>query len=468
MDSLDQNNCCIVDFTYVPCADHKKPVCDEKGCGPVPPAIGFSYASPSSFDVDPVGQPINLVNHGCVNVLDKYGKDTVYNQFFISHCTTVSLTDIISSFHLILTGQQNIDGVELYTEPECGGLSSIQKNTAGCYRGRVGDGIRSFKILTLPGLMKKRAYLLGSALLNESDPFCTSAYPSQSNEASVTPAHDCFDEQTGAYILGCKIERSEASADALAEPNFDDVADDIEQGVYPCPLITGQYKHCTLKNAALVDGPETFKVCWLHKSITDGQPEILVIVCPPIIDRSVDAVVERSVNDLGEGLRHCPLMIGPYKKCHIGNATHIDGPHLLELCWLPKSPLDAQEVTMAIVCPLISDRSIDGSDEKVFQCPSPDQLSENCTLTPAKNPANVTILEVVHYKSSKFCMFGPGPQKTSQLWVLTCRVEANEPGSETLSLDRKSTRAPTATRASIATQASTVVLAARTAGPTEC
>lgn len=215
MDSFDQSNCCILDFTYVPCVDDKKPVCEDKGCRPVSSTTGFSNASPSSFDIDPVRQPTNLVNHGCVNVPDKHGKDTFYNQFFISHCTTVSLTDLISSFHLIMTSQQNIDGVEWYTEPDCGGPSSIQKNTASCYYGRLGDGIRSFKILTLPGLKSKREYRLGGALLNECDPFSTVAYLSQGNKASVTPAGDCFNKQTSAYILGCKIGGSEASAGAL-------------------------------------------------------------------------------------------------------------------------------------------------------------------------------------------------------------------------------------------------------------
>jgi hypothetical protein len=79
--------------------------------------------------------------------------------------------------------------------------------------------------------MNKREYLLAGALLNESDPFSTSAYLSQGNKASVTPAGDCFDASTGAYILGCKIGRSKASADGLAEPNANDVADDVEQGL---------------------------------------------------------------------------------------------------------------------------------------------------------------------------------------------------------------------------------------------
>ena len=30
---------------------------------------------------------------GCINVLDKNGNDTIYDQFFISHCTRVSVPD---------------------------------------------------------------------------------------------------------------------------------------------------------------------------------------------------------------------------------------------------------------------------------------------------------------------------------------------------------------------------------------
>jgi hypothetical protein len=32
--------------------------------------------------------------YGCVNVLDKNGNDTTYDQFFISHCTAVSVTNL--------------------------------------------------------------------------------------------------------------------------------------------------------------------------------------------------------------------------------------------------------------------------------------------------------------------------------------------------------------------------------------
>lgn len=97
MNSQNQTDCCILDFTHVSCAEHKKPDCDKNGCGPVPPTIGFSYAHGPA-------DALQFNNMECVNVLDNVGKETVYEQFFISHCTAVILIgDQILTYHLILT-----------------------------------------------------------------------------------------------------------------------------------------------------------------------------------------------------------------------------------------------------------------------------------------------------------------------------------------------------------------------------
>ena len=131
--------------------------------------------------------------------------------------------------------------------------------------------------------MSKREYLPEGALLNESDPWSTSSYPPQCNEASVAPTADCFDEQTGAYILGCKIGRSEVSPDALTEPN----AHDVEQVLNPSLLMTGQDEHGSFKDAAPDDVPDTFQICWLCK-IIGGRPEISAILCPSTLQCSID------------------------------------------------------------------------------------------------------------------------------------------------------------------------------------
>lgn len=166
-------------------------------------------------------------------------------------------------FHLMLTREQSIDSVELYGTSDCGGSHWDQTNTAGCHSS--GAGIGSFKIIAGPHQMRDS---FDGLLMNESDPFSTSAYPPQGNKASVTPADDCFDKDTGAYVMGCNVER---------------FVNNNGKGLPRCPALVGTYKNCTLEPEDTVDTPSnhtTVERCWLPEGEDDGQRSTMVLKCP--------------------------------------------------------------------------------------------------------------------------------------------------------------------------------------------
>jgi hypothetical protein len=261
----------------------------------------------------------------------------------------------------------------LYSQPGCKGDFSSQKNIHGCYNSTSERGIRSFKVIHHSASTKK--YLLGGALLNESDPLSTSAYASQGNKASVTPADDCFDKETGAYILGCKVARAEESVVAVADT--DDVAETV--GLPKCPLMTGKYQRCRL----------------------EFEP-------------------------LG------PVIVG---RCEVGNG------HMTTL-----SPL-----RLYIVCPPIMDRSINGSDHKIPECPV--ELPKDCKLFPTSTGTSPIPL---HGEPSLCTKRGDNGQLSG--WILVCRHSP----FLTVSLNSTMTKTPAANGASAS---STGVLAARDSVP---
>lgn len=145
--------------------------------------------------------------------------------------------------------------------------------------------------------MDKR-YLLDGALLNESDPFSTSAYPPQGNKASVTPADDCFDKETGAYILGCKVGRSENSVDGMVKKD-EFVPTDVEDSStspLELPDCPPRNPDCKL-NPASLSANTTFvspgllhngtRLCTMPNDRMDGLPLVWILTCS--LDASIPA-----------------------------------------------------------------------------------------------------------------------------------------------------------------------------------
>jgi ferredoxin len=291
----------------------------------------------------------------------------------------------------MLTIYQNVHSVELFSKSNCQGTRQNQINTAGCYESSISIG--SFRVVTVAH--DKRGLFDGAQ--KESKTLTTSTFPSQ-NKASVTPAEECFDKETGAYILDCDTGISKVVVGDLVKRDVDDA----EKGVRRCPPMTGKYHNCTLYPVAVADKMPGLKLgkCWVDTSTTSPESDILEIVCPHLDKRS-DSIDDREVisrqdaDDAEKGIDRCPPMKGEYKGCSIYPVVgdfQFPGRNLGK-CWLPVSPTYPERAVFEIVCPNTNNRSVsiddrvvpfrrdaDDAEQGIDRCPPMTGEFKSCAL----------------------------------------------------------------------------------------
>ena len=313
--------------------------------------------------------------------------------------------------------KQNIHSVELFSKPNCQGKRQNQINTAGCYESS--SGIGSFRVVTVRH--DKRGLLDGAQ--KESKTLTTSTFPSQNNKASVTPAAECFDKETGAYILDCETEISKVVVGDLVKRDVDDA----EKGVRRCPPMTGKYHNCTLYPVAVADKMPGLKLgkCYYYASTAGPESDIVEIVCPHLDKRSVsiddrEVISRQDADDAEKGIDRCPPMKGEYNGCTIYPVVgdfQFPGRNLGK-CWLPVSPTYAERAVFEIVCPNTNKRSISINGPVVPSCPA--HVPKDCTLTPGpKNLTHGLDLGVAHYNRTQLCETHPHPG-APKFWWLKC------------------------------------------------